>query len=321
MRRALLAALVALAACSRGGSPPAPARLFVSPDLPGQVMVDAAARFGVARAALVERAQDAEIAWVSDPTDALALGERLVPGSAADPGDVDARWKDPRRRFAPLGARARVLVVSPRATLPFPPSNLRDLVDPRLAGRQAVVPLGRGAGPVTVAALALAHGEASAARFVDLLARVRPQLATSDADVRARVASGAADLGLTGSLDAAAGAASAAGLRVIYPDQVGRGAVVLPTAVALLSGAGEGARKLAAWLAGPDAERVAAARAPGLLPLRPEVPVPVGVEAAPNLAALQLDWDELLEMERRLAPALDGWPEGFTVGAGRPGDR
>ncbi|HEY6100254.1 MAG TPA: iron ABC transporter substrate-binding protein, partial [Anaeromyxobacter sp.] len=80
MRRALFAALLALAACSRRAPAPAEARLFVSPDLPAHVVVDAAARFGVARAALVERAEDAEIAWLSDPTDALALGERLVAG-------------------------------------------------------------------------------------------------------------------------------------------------------------------------------------------------------------------------------------------------
>jgi iron(III) transport system substrate-binding protein len=112
-------------------------------------------------------------------------------------------------------------------------------------------------------------------------------------------------------MDGAAGAASAAALRVVYPDQGGRGAVVLPTAVALLDGAGEGARRLAAWLAGPQAEQVVVARTPGLLPLRHGVPVPVGVEPAGNVSALPLDWDRLEEEERRVAATLERWPEAF----------
>jgi iron(III) transport system substrate-binding protein len=315
-RVALLAAAAAIA-CARSGADRPEARLFASPDLPADVVEDAARRFGVARVVRAARPDDAELAWTSDPAEALALGARLVPGSAADAPDVAGLWKDPRGRFAPLGARARVLLVAPRAALPLHPSNLRDLADPRLAGRQALVPLGRGAGPVTIAALTLAYGDASVARFLDLLARARPQLVGSDAEVRARVAAGGAAVGLAGSVDGAAGAASAAALDVVYPDQTGRGAVVLPTCVALLAGAGDGARRLAAWLAGPDAERVLVARAPGLLPLRPGVPVPVGVESAPDLAALPLDWDALAAERSRLAPALERWPEGY----GRVGKR
>jgi len=45
---------------------------------------------------------------------------------------------------------------------------------------------------------------------------------------RARLASGEAAVALLSSEEAAAGAASAAGLEVVWPDQDGRGAVLLP---------------------------------------------------------------------------------------------
>jgi iron(III) transport system substrate-binding protein len=231
---------------------------------------------------------------------------------------VPPRWTDPRGRFLPLGARAHVLLVSPRARAPVEPENLRDLADARVRGRVALVPLGRAGGPALVAALVLAYGEASTGRFLRLLAQNAPLLVEREDEVRVRLATGAADVGLATSLEGAAGAASAAALGVVYPDQGGSGAVVLPTAVALRPGAGEGARRLAAWLATADAERLLVARVPGILPLRPDVPVPVGVEPAGNLVALPLSWDALAAQAALERARLERWPEGFTDGGRTP---
>lgn len=310
----LAAALVlAGAGCGRRAPPLPEVRVHASPDLPGEVLADAAARLRVARVVLVARAEDAEVGWLSDPAAALELGERVAPGSAPAAEGVPARFRDPRGRFAPVGARARVLLRTPRA-LDADPRNYRDLADPRLAGRVALVPLGEGAGPVTLAALALAYGERSAGRFAALLAGNRPQLVAREDDVRARVAAGAADAGLAGSVEGVAGAVSAAALRLVWPDQLGRGLVLLPTAAVRLRGAGPGADALLAWLAGPSAERVLVARVPGLLPLRAEVPVPPGAEPAGNLVALPLDWDALAAETVRWRAHLARWPEGGPFG-------
>jgi iron(III) transport system substrate-binding protein len=318
VRRLLAAATLAALACSRSAPALPDVRVHASDDLPGEVLRDAALRFGVARVTLVDRTEDAELWWASDPAALLAAPARLVPGSAPATEGVDARWGDPAGRFAPLGARARVLLLAPGAALPVEPGNYRDLADRRLRGRVALVHPGRGAGPVSAAALALAYGEESTRRFYRLLARNAPLVVERDADVRAALAAGRAGVGLAGSPDGAAGAASAAALEVVYPDQLGRGAIVLPTAVAALVGAGPGATALARWLATARAEEILVARAPGLLPLRPGVPVPVGVEPAPNLVALPLDWDALAAEAARLGPALRRWPEGFEDATGLP---
>jgi iron(III) transport system substrate-binding protein len=306
-RAALVLLSLAFAACSRSGRDLPEVRLFVSPDLPGAVVADAAVRFGVARVVLVTRAEEAELAWLSDPTEALGLGARATPGSATAQEGVPEHWRDSKGRFAPLPARARVLLVG-SGPIAEVPSDLRDVAGRALRGKIALVPFGRGEGPVTVAALSLTYGREVALAWLEQVAANEPQLAESAAAVRARVATGAAAVGLAGSIEGAAGAASAAGVRVVYPDQAGAGAIVIPTALAHLPGAGEGAAKLAAWLAGPAAERVLVARVPGLIPLRPEVPVPVGVEPAGNLAALPLDWDRLAEEKAALAPILARWP-------------
>ena len=253
----------------------------------------------------------ADLAWFGEPSEAVDAEGELVAGAAPPQPDVDARWKDPGGRFAPLAARARVLVKSPKAKLPIEPRRLRDLADPRVAGRQALASFGTGLGPATAAALALAHGDQGVLGFLDLVARNRPRLASSDEEVRVLVAGGAAGFGLTGSEEAAAGAASAAALEVVYPDQDGTGCVVLPTAVALTrrGASSEAAMALLAWMAGPEAERLLVARAPGYLPLRGDVPVPIGVRPVDNLRSLTLDWDGLARARRRLGSKLDGWPQ------------
>jgi len=309
---ALLSLLLLLACPAR--QPPLPeVRVHATVSgLATQALVSAARLQGVARVTLVPGGPaEAEVAWFGDPTQAVEAGELLVPGAAPPQPDVSVGWKDLKGRFAPVCATARVLVRAPTAGLRPAPVRHRDLADPRLAGRQALASPASGLGPVWAAALATAWGEEGALRFLSDLAANHPRIAADDGEVRALVASGAVAVGLTGSEAAAAGAVSAAALDVVYPDQSGRGTVILPTAASLTrSGASsEAARRLLAWMIGPEAERLLVARAPGLMPLRADVPVPPGVRPAEAVRSLRLDWDALAAERRRLMPRLSRWPE------------
>jgi ABC-type Fe3+ transport system substrate-binding protein len=124
--------------------------------------------------------------------------------------------------------------------------------------------------------------------------------------VQALVASGKAAFGLAGSEQAAAGAVSAAGLEVAYPDQAGFGTLVFPTAAAVMQRGVEkpSVHALADWLAGSDAEQLLVARTPGLMPLRVDVPLPPGVRSARDLRSPEIDWERLAEAEKRLTPHL-----------------
>lgn len=312
MRRSLLLAAALAPACAPSRPPLPEVRVHATVSEQGARALASAARARqVAALVLVAGGPaGADLAWFGDPGEAVDAESDLVAGVVPPQPEVDARWKDPAGRFAPLAARARVLVRSPRAKLPVEPGRLRDLADPRLAGRQALASFGQGLGPATAAAFSLIHGDRPVLGLLEAVARNRPRLAASDDEVRVLVAGGAAAFGLTGSEEAAAGAASAAALVVVYPDQRGSGCVVLPTAVALTrrGEASEAARALLAWMAGPEAERILVARAPGYMPLRGDVPVPPGVRPADNVRSPRLDWDALARARRRLAPQLEGWP-------------
>ncbi len=301
----LLCALAALS-CSAGAPlPEVRVHASVSP-VAAQALVTLATNRRLARVVLVDDLAQAELAWFGDPVQALRHPGLLVPGSAPDVPGVAARWKDPARRFFPVGARARILLVDPRASLPVNPVRLRDLADPRLAGRQALAPPDRGEGPATFAALALLAGDDAVLALLRGIAAQRPLLAADGSGVQSLVASGKASVGLAGSEQGAAGAASASALEVVYPDQAGFGTLVLPTAAAVLQRgvASSAVHALAAWMAGSDAEQLLVARTPGLMPLRPDVPVPPGVRSARDLRSPPLDWDRLAEADARLAPQL-----------------
>jgi iron(III) transport system substrate-binding protein len=308
VRRLALVALCALLAPGCSANTPLPevkVHASVSP-LAAQALVTLAVNRRVARVLLVDDPAQADLAWFGDPVEALGHASLLVPGSAPEQRGVAARWKDPRRRFFPVGGHAILLLVNPRATLAVQPRRLGDLADPRLAGLQAIVPFGRGDGPVTFAALALLSGDEAALGLAAAISRQGPQLASDGAGVQALVASGKAAFGLASSEEGAAGAASSAALQVVYPDQDGFGTLVFPTAAAILQRgvANPAVQELAAWLAGSDAEQLLAARAPGLMPFRDGVALPPSVKSARDLRSPALDWEKLSEANRRLTTHL-----------------
>ena len=282
----------------------------VSP-LAAQALVTLAVNRRVARVVLVDDPAEADLAWFGDPVQALRNAPLLVPGSAPDGSGVAARWKDPRGRFFPVGAHARVFLVNPRSVLPSPPRHLRDLADPRLAGLQAVVPFGRGDGPATFAALALLSSDQAALRLAAAIAQQKPHLGRDARGVQALVASGKAAFGLAGSEEGAAAAVSTAALEVVHPDQDEFGTLVFPTAGAILTKgvSRPAAHALAEWLSGADAEQLLVARVPGLMPLREDVPLPPSVKSASDLRSPVLDWDRLAEADRRLTTHLGRWPD------------
>jgi iron(III) transport system substrate-binding protein len=308
-RRALLALALAVAAGCWAPPPPpvGPVRFYAAPGLPGALVAELARGFGIAEPKLVERVEEAEVAWLRDPTEALALGGLAPPRSAPEqPGLPDA-FADPQRRFAPVGAVARVVVA--QAGRAVAPSSTRDLTDPRYRGRLALARFDRGEGPLLVAALELAHGERGVRGWLDRLAANRPVWVDREEEVVARVASGEVPFGLTDTLTAGSVGAGK-GLRVVFPDQKGKGCVAVPTALVVLPGAGAGARRFSAWLAGPVAEKILAERVVGLLPLRDRASAPDGMAPIWQLTVLALDWNALARGEAAWRERLIGWPQG-----------
>lgn len=297
-----------LAGCREPPVTVEPVRLYVAPGLPGAVAADLARGFQIANPTLVDAIGAAEVAWLRDPAAALALGGAAAPGSAPEQPGVPDAFLDPQRRFAPIGAVARVIVSAAKGTDEFAPDDLRELADPRVRGRVALPRLDRRDGALLVAALDLGYGERGTLGWLKQLAANDPILVEDDADVVARVVAGTARFGLTDSITA--GAAPGEALRITFTDQAGKGCVAIPTALVVLPRASPAARKLSAWLAGPVGERVLVDRVPGLLPLRAQATAPPGFVPLWRLATLSLDWSALASRAPAWEARLRSWPAG-----------
>lgn len=308
-RRALVLSL-ALAASAGCREPPQvtpqPVRLYVAPGLPGELAVELARGFRIALPTLVPTLDQAELAWLRSPGEALALGERLSPHGAPEQPGVPAEYLDPQRRWAPVGATTTVLIAPAHGGVRLT-GELRQLAEPPLRGRVALVGLGLGEGPQFVASLELGFGEWGTRAWLAALAANAPIVLRGEEAVVESVASGRAAVGLVDSLTA--GRASArSGLRILFTDQDGGGSAAIPTALVVLRGASPAARSLSAWLASGDAEEVLAERAIGLLPLRGGARAAAGILPVWKLVHFTPSWTELARREKALRKELERWP-------------
>jgi iron(III) transport system substrate-binding protein len=97
-------------------------------------------------------------------------------------------------------------------------------------------------------------------------------------------------------------------VEVVYPDQDGMGALVMPTSAVLVKGGPhpETGRKLVDYLLTPDVERRMADSA-AHMPLRPEVPVPQGLKRVSDIKAMQVDYARVADEMERIQPWLRQW--------------
>ena len=123
--RSLAFLFLAISACRTQPAPLVPevkVHTTVSEVAAGAVLGQAERR-GIAKVNLVATLSEAELVWFGDPTEVIDAEAILTSGNLPSQEDIEARWKDPKQRFLPLGARARVLALSPKVKLPFAPTS------------------------------------------------------------------------------------------------------------------------------------------------------------------------------------------------------
>jgi iron(III) transport system substrate-binding protein len=134
------------------------------------------------------------------------------------------------------------------------------------------------------------------------------RIASSNGEVKRLVVSGEVAVGVTDTDDAHEALKEGAPVDVIFPDQDGHGALVMPTAALLLRGAPhpEAGRRLVDYLLSAEVERRMAEVA-AHMPLRPGVATPTGVRNAGDLRVMKVDYEKVAAEMERIQPWLRQW--------------
>jgi len=253
----------------------------------------------------------ADVFWANDPVRPFLLGKRGLAEPYVSPSasDIPAAFRAADGTWTDFAARARVLLVNKKRVSPGEmPLSIRDLASPRWKGQTAVANPLFGTTTMHVAALFTTWGEEQARAFLTDLKSNHVRIVSSNGEVKRLVATSEIAFGLADTDDGFEAVKEGAPVAVVYPDQEGMGALVMPTSAVLVKGGPhpETGRKLVDYLLTPDVERRMADSA-AHMPLRPGVPVPQGLKRVSDIKAMQVDYARVADDMERIQPWLRQW--------------
>ena len=262
---------------------------------------------------LIAEAQNpqADVFWANDPVRPFLLIKRGLaePYFSPSASDIPAAFRAADGTWTDFAARARVLLVNKKRVSPSEtPLSIRDLANPRWKGQTAIANPLFGTTTMHIAALFTTWGEEQGRAFLTALKANSVRIVSSNGEVKRLVATTEIAFGLADTDDGFEALKEGAPVDVVYPDQKGMGALVMPTSAVLVKRGPhpETGRKLVDYLLTPDAERRMADSA-AHMPLRPEVPVPQGVKRVSDIKAMQVDYARVADEMERIEPWLRQW--------------
>ena len=262
---------------------------------------------------LIAEAQhpQADVFWSNDPVRPFLLIKRSLAEPYVSPSasDIPAAFRAVDGTWTDFAARVRVLLVNKKRVSPGEmPLSIRDLANPRWKGQTAIANPLFGTTTMHIAALSATWGEEQARAFLTALKANSARIVSSNGEVKRLVATSEIAFGLADTDDGFEALKEGAPVEVVYPDQDGMGALVMPTSAVLVKGGPhpETGRKLVDYLLTPDVERRMADSA-AHMPLRPEVPVPQGLKRVSDIKAMQVDYARVADEMERIQPWLRQW--------------
>ena len=254
-----------------------------------------------------------DVFWSGDPVRAIVLKQKgiSVPYRAKNAEGIPAVYKDPEYFWIGFSARARVLIYNKELLSGKEvPKSIFDLTKPAYKNRVAIANPLFGTTTFHIAALFSKLGDEEAKRFLKELKENGVVIATSNGDVKKRVAQGEVACGLTDTDDAFEAIKDGANVGFVFLDQNGIGSLIMPNAVSLIKNSpnAENGKKLMNYLLSKQTE-AKLAKSCAQMPLHKGVEVPAGVPSLDNILPMKIDYDETARKLLEIQPFLKEWSE------------
>ncbi|MBI3827993.1 MAG: extracellular solute-binding protein [Planctomycetes bacterium] len=241
---------------------------------------------------------ECDVFWNNELGQTLVLKEEgvLEPYKAASAEGIPEQHKDKDGYWTGFAARARVLLYNTDSVKPEDaPKGIWDLTKPRWKGKVAIARPLFGTTFTHAVALFEVLGEEKAKEFFRALKANDIKIAPGNAMTRNMVANGEADVCLTDTDDARGAYLKKSPVAMVFPDQDGMGAFVIPHSVMLIKGGpnAENGKKLIEFLLSAEAEGLLAKSEAAQFPLRPGVAGPAEPFKIDKLKRMEVDWSAL----------------------------
>ena len=251
----------------------------------------------------------ADVFWSGDPARAAVLKAKGIsaPYHSANAADLPELFSDPAGHWTGFSSRARVIIYNKNLVAAGQePKSVLDLADPKWKGKGCLANPLFGTTSMHAAALFQVLGDTKAREFFDAMKANGVAILSSNGEVKRRVGAGDFALGLTDTDDASVAMKEGKPVGVVFPDQDGMGALIVPNCAVLIANAPHSAegKKFIDYLLTPAIEQALAESEAAQMPVRKGVAVPAGVRPLDQIKPMQVDYE-------KLATALEELSRGF----------
>ena len=253
-----------------------------------------------------------DVFWSGDPVRTIVLKNKGIttPYQSPSAKGIPSVYKDPEHYWTGFSARARVLIYNNKLLPDNAPQSIFDLTKEEYKGKVAIANPLFGTTTFHISAIFTALGDEKAKQFMAALKKNDVIIATSNGDVKKRVANGEVACGLTDTDDANEAIKEGADVGIVFLDQNGIGTLVMPNTVCLIKGSPDNTngKKLMDYLLSRQTEaRLAVSCAQ--MPLHKGVKVPEGVPSLDNIKPMNISYEKTAEKLEEIQGYLKNWAE------------
>jgi iron(III) transport system substrate-binding protein len=255
-----------------------------------------------------------DVFWSGDPVRTLVLKSRGITSAYLSPNaaEIPVGCKDEDGHWIGFSTRARVLLCNTDLIKQEDaPNSIDDFINPKWKGQCAIANPLFGTTSFHAAALFSVLGDEQAKEFFAKMKANGVVIATSNGDVRKRVADGQVAFGLTDTDDANEAMKEGKPVVMVFPDQDSLGALIVPNTVSLIQNSPhpENGKRLIDHLLTREVEAELAASCAQM----PMLPNPIdevsGVTSVDKIVPMKINYEHTAHMLEEIQPFLKEWVE------------
>jgi len=252
-----------------------------------------------------------DVFWSGDPVRALVLKRKGITSSYLSPNaaEIPDEFKDAEDHWIGFSSRARVLLYNTNLVKSeAAPNSIYDFINLKWKGQGTIANPLFGTTSFHVAAIFSALGDAAAKEFFAKMKANGVIVATSNGDVRKRVADGEVAFGLADTDDANEAIKEGKSVAMVFLDQPGIGTLIVPNTVSLIKNSphAENGKKLIDYLLTREVEAKLAASC-AQMPLLPNAIAVSGVTSVDQITPMKIDYEHVAQKLEEIQPFLKDW--------------